>query len=58
LNHILKLRYEFNVKSEGMRQLRTPTYKWDNIKMDFSETGCVVLAGIIWLRTSTSGKLF
>jgi hypothetical protein len=44
-------------KPEGRRQVGTTKYKWDNIKMDFRETGCVVLAGFIWFRISTRGRL-
>jgi hypothetical protein len=45
-------------KPEGRRPLGRPRHRWeDNIKMDLSEVGWGVQAGLIWLRIGTGRGL-
>jgi hypothetical protein len=45
-------------KPEGKKPQGRPRRKWvDNIKIDFREIGCLIWAGLIWLRIGTGGRL-
>jgi hypothetical protein len=47
----------FAGKPEGTRPLGRPRSRWEDIKMEFKETGWVRWATFIWFRIGTSGEL-